>query len=69
MMEFLGFFKSKKDETLKTDNLRRTTHEEVAVVKGTLDKKFDHLSKLVDEALLDMQKPREKTTLHSKREQ
>lgn len=51
---FSNLFPSKKQEALKTDELRRKTHAEVADTKGVLETKFAYLSELVDNALSEL---------------
>lgn len=68
-MNLLDIFGSKKQEALKTDELRRKTQDEIAKTKGALDDKFAHLSQLVDSALIELSSDRRQPALHPKRKQ
>ncbi len=63
-MRILGINVSKRQEVLKTDEVRRMTHAEVAKTKNGLDQKFAHLSRLVDETLTELKVQKRQPSLH-----
>ena len=66
-MNILGYFKSKKQEVLKTDELRRITHAEVATTRDALDNlegRVKHLSKLFQDALDELATQPTKASVH-----
>lgn len=54
-MGLFDMFRSKKNEALKTSALVRKTHVEIAQTKDAIDRKFEHLTLLVDGALRELQ--------------
>ena len=61
-MSFFGLFTAKKDEVLKTDELRRKTKVATANKAAEVDEQFIHLSILVDATLRELGKGLNKKT-------
>jgi hypothetical protein len=63
-MSFFGIFPNRKQEVLLTDEERRKTHAVVNKTKGVLDEQYASLSRLVEEALVELKDHHEQHQNH-----
>lgn len=68
-MNLFQIFTINKKEALKTDEVRRKAHVDIAKTKGALDDKYAHLSALLEDALVELSAQKEPAPHPKKREQ